>query len=205
MSCLNRAWLGLFISLAAIAIAMRSSTLVEIESNFLLNIHRNSTDSLDQVMLNINAIGGPKPVLGLTLVIAYFVFKRGDKLEAFTIPIVVGISGAINVALRAMFHWPRPELWHTLIYDHSFVYSFPGGHACLTASLAAAVNIALWDTRYRRQALTGGIVYCFVVAMTTLFLGVHYPMDILAGWISGFLVVSVLWSIISKLTGSLKA
>ena len=194
MSNLNRARLALLILFVAIAYLMRFNTIVGIESDILLDLHSHSTDSIDHTMLAVNAIGGPKPVLVAALLLAFIVFRKGDKREAVIIPFAVGISGALNVGMRALFHWPRPDLWRTLIYDHSFVYSFPGGHACLSASLATVVNMVLWRTRYRRLAVIGGIVYCLVVATTTLFLGVHYPMDILAGWISGFLVVSILWS-----------
>ena len=196
MRYLNRnrlALLSLFLLLVA---AVHNFTIVGLESDFLLWLHGHSTDSFDHVALNVNAIGGPKPVFVMALVFALSGFARTKKVEFLSAIPMLGMSAVLNLVLRDVLHRHRPDLWHTLIYDHSFIWSFPGGHACLAASLATAVNLILWETPYRRPVFIGGIAYCMVVAFTSVILGVHYPLDIIGGWISGFLVVSLSWSFI---------
>jgi membrane-associated phospholipid phosphatase len=198
MSNINRIRLSLLVLFVFLALTVRIFEIVSVESNLLLLIHRHSTDSFDHLMLNVNAIGGPKPVLVFSLIFAVLAFAKKKKMVAIAVPIIIGFSGVLNIGLRALLHRHRPELWDTLIYDHSFVWSFPSGHACLAASFATAVTLALANTRYQKIAFIGGIAYCLIVAVTTLVLGVHYPLDVIGGWISGFLVVSVVWSVFQR-------
>ena len=190
--------IALLILFVVLALTVRIYQIVALESNLLLLIHRHSSDSIDHMMLNVNAIGGPKPVLVYTVVFSIFAILKKMKFAALAVPISIGISGALNVGLRAVLHRHRPELWDTLIYDHSFIWSFPSGHACLAASFATALSLAFWETKYQKIALTGGIIYCLIVAITSVMLGVHYPLDILGGWLSGFLVVSTLWTLFQR-------
>jgi undecaprenyl-diphosphatase len=145
-------------------------------------------------MLAANAIGGPKPVFATGLAFSLVGFARTRNVDFLAAIPMVGTSAVLNLGLRAVLHRHGPDLWHTLIYDHSFIWSFPSGHACLAASLATAINFVMWETRFRRFVYIGGIGYCVFVANTSVILGVHYPLDIVGGWISGFLVVFALWS-----------
>ena len=196
MSNLNRTRLVLFVGLLVLAAVVRIYKIIALESDFLLWLHGHSTESFDHLVLNVNAIGGPKPVFAMALGFALIGFARTRKVEFLAAIPMLGMSAVLNLALRDVLHRHRPDLWHTLIYDHSFIWSFPGGHACLAASLATAINLILWETPYRRPVFIGGIAYCMVVAFTSVILGVHYPLDIIGGWISGFLVVSLSWSFV---------
>lgn len=60
--------------------------------------------------------------------------------------------------------------------------SFPSGHAMGSATLAAAVVMLLWRTRWRWPALVLGVCFAVWVGASRVYLGVHYPSDILAGW-----------------------
>lgn len=172
---------------------VRIPAVTDAEGKVLLAIHSMTTKGFERAMLNLNAIGGPKPIYAFAMCLAaYWLQKRRPDLTAFVV-VGCGLSGGLNLALRAAFHRHRPELWHTLIYDHSFVWSFPSGHSCLVATISSAVLIPMAASRTKTIATAIACAYCFVVAATTLVLGVHYPIDILAGWLSGWIVIYATW------------
>ena len=57
-----------------------------------------------------------------------------------------------------------------------------------SSALALALIILCWRTRWRWLALIGGAIYMIIIGLSRIYLGVHYPSDILAGW-----CVSLVW------------
>jgi len=83
---------------------------------------------------------------------------------------------------------------------HEAGYSFPSGHAMASAALGLALAVALWNSRWRWWGLVFAVVYIAFVGYSRLYLGVHYPTDILAGWlVSGVWVLAIALLIRSKL------
>jgi undecaprenyl-diphosphatase len=112
------------------------------------------------------------------------------KWQAFT-QVAFGIAGAalLNLILKTLFERDRPHLWQWIVHESS--YSFPSGHATMTAALAFTLMLLAWRTKYRYVAVVGGICYMILIGLTRMYLGVHYPTDILAGW-----CVSLAWVLI---------
>ncbi len=98
-------------------------------------------------------------------------------------------SSMINHTAKLVTHRMRPHLWESF-YPHPSDYSFPSGHAMSSMTLVATVVILTWGSRWCWFALIFGSVYAVSIAWTRLYLGVHFPSDILAGW-----MVSVAWAI----------
>ena len=73
-------------------------------------------------------------------------------------------------------------------------YTFPSGHAANTAALAAAAILIAWPTRYRTSAAIAGVGLVLVVGLSQLALGVHYPSDIVAGWLWAAAWAAFVWS-----------
>jgi undecaprenyl-diphosphatase len=67
-------------------------------------------------------------------------------------------------------------------------FSFPSGHAMQSMAVGAALVILLWETRWRYVALLLSASFVLAVGLSRIYLGVHYPSDILAGW-----AASVAW------------
>jgi membrane-associated phospholipid phosphatase len=61
-------------------------------------------------------------------------------------------------------------------------YSFPSGHAMGSATLGMALSILCWPTRWRGPVTVLSLVFVVLVGISRVYLGVHYPSDILAGW-----------------------
>jgi membrane-associated phospholipid phosphatase len=73
-------------------------------------------------------------------------------------------------------------------------YTFPSGHAANTAALAAAAILIAWSTRLRIAAVVAGVGFVLVVGLSQLALGVHYPSDIVAGWLWATAWAAFVWS-----------
>lgn len=91
-----------------------------------------------------------------------------------------GGSALLNVAAKLLFARMRPELWESAVHESS--YSFPSGHAMGSMTLALGVIVLLWDTRWRLPAVALGLLFALAVAGSRVWLGVHYPSDIMAAW-----------------------
>ena len=76
----------------------------------------------------------------------------------------------------------RPDLWLSITPETT--YSFPSGHAMASATLAMAIIMLCWPTRARWWVTIVAIVLAVLVGVSRIYLGVHYPSDILTGWIA---------------------
>jgi undecaprenyl-diphosphatase len=178
-----------------LAVLVRQAAVVDWESSLLLSLHSHTSHAFEEAMLNLNAIGGPKPVYAVIAISGLVWARRKQWRTAGFVVIGASVSGLSNLVLRDLLHRHRPELWHVLFYDHSFIWSFPSGHSCLAATVASSFAMPLRGKSSWPLALGLGLLYCFTVALTTLVLGVHFPLDVLAGWISGWLVMDLAWKV----------
>ena len=156
----------------------------------LNSVHGLSNHFLDAFMPVATDIGGVVGVVAITLIMtALFVYKN-ERRRALMVSITVAGAAGINLILKSVFERARPDLWETLVREPGF--SFPSGHAMASAALGAAIVVALWDSRWRWWAFTAATFYIVFVGFSRLYLGVHYPTDILAGWlVSGGWVMAV--------------
>ena len=79
-------------------------------------------------------------------------------------------------------------LWESIVPEHN--YSFPSGHAMGSMTLACVLVLLAWRTRARWAVLCAAAVFVVLVGMSRVYLGVHYPSDILAGW-----AAAIAWTI----------
>jgi membrane-associated phospholipid phosphatase len=149
-------------------------------------IHHLSSPLLDTLFVIITTLGSAAAVIvGLVLLVAYLL-RHNHRRDALFLATAVGGTAVLNVAFKLLFHRVRPTLWHQIVTETG--YSFPSGHAMISCSLALTIMILCWPTRWRRTAIIGGTVYFVLVGISRLYLGVHYPSDVLGGW-----CVSIAW------------
>jgi len=103
--------------------------------------------------------------------------RRGD---AFFWGLAVGGAALLNVAAKYSFGRSRPDYWLSIAPETTF--SFPSGHAMQTMALVAALVVLVWPTKARWPVLILGGSFVLLVGLSRVYLGVHYPSDIVAGW-----------------------
>ena len=176
---------------ASIAEGISNHETTAFDDSILLAIHMTSSTALDVLVSLLTEFGGLIGVVVLTAgAMALFAMRRKWRRAAMLGVTVAGAS-ALNLLLKVIFARSRPDLWDHIVTELS--YSFPSGHAMASMALAAGLVVATWNTQYRRAALIGGTGYVLIIAFTRLYLGVHYPTDIIAGW-----CVSIAWALAVK-------
>jgi undecaprenyl-diphosphatase len=150
------------------------------DTSLLLAIHARATPALDRLMLTLTTIGGPLPMATLAGAITLFLFWRRMVSNAAFFAAIVGGATLLNLTVKLIFQRHRPTLWPSIAPETD--YGFPSGHAMGSVALVAALVFLLWRTRWRWPVLVVGILFVFGVGLSRLYLGVHYPSDVLAGW-----------------------
>ena len=140
-----------------------------------------ATPWLDSSVVALTQLGGPIGVIVLTAGFTALLWMRNKR--RFAVQLAVGVGGAVllNVMLKTVFQRDRPQLWERIVTENS--YSFPSGHAMASAALAISTIVLFWPTKWRWPVLVAAVFYMLLIAFTRLYLGVHYPTDVLAGWL----------------------
>ena len=157
------------------------------------------TPLLDNVFLFITSLGNPSVLIPLCVIVTgYLAYsKKFDSLRFF----MLGVGGAalLNLILKAAFRRDRPALWQTLITETNF--SFPSGHAMASSAFIFCVIAMLWNTRWRLPSIIIGGFLLLLIGLSRLYLGVHYPSDVIAGWLGGDLWVLLVFVVLSRAYG----
>lgn len=153
-------------------------------------INAHASSALDAFFVIITQLGGVIVVTAVTLaLVGYFIYKR-DYLKSLLVAIGVGGATAIAFGLKALFERPRPDLWEWIVVETNF--SFPSGHATASSALALCLVIILWQTKWRYLVVVVASIYVILVGFSRLYLGVHYPTDIIGGWLLSVALVILL-------------
>jgi undecaprenyl-diphosphatase len=145
---------------------------------------------------------GSVAVLGIVsfVVVAYLLLAR-SRAEALLVLVAVLGGVTINSLLKIQFARPRPDLF--VPAAKVFTASFPSGHAALSAitymTLAALLARTTVNPRLRYYFVAVAVAITFMIGVSRVYLGVHYPTDVLAGWCIGSAWALICWAIMTRL------
>lgn len=145
------------------------------------------------------ALGGYGWLIFFTLATTGFLWlDRKGHLALFLLGSVAG-GYLVSTALKNVFQRPRPDF----VQHFSHVYnspSFPSGHSMNSAvvflTLGALVAMSLARRRLKIYVICVAMLISMLVGMSRVYLGVHYPTDVLAGWMAG-----LVWALLCALLG----
>lgn len=141
---------------------------------------------MHEMVRDITALGSFS-LLGLIVlgVCAYLYLARMRSAALFVLLSVLG-GTLLSTVLKMGYNRPRPDL---TTMSEQFTASFPSGHAMLSAVtfLTLGALLARFAPTRRLQVLSlgGALLLTLLVGLSRLYMGVHYPSDILAGWCLG--------------------
>ena len=150
-------------------------------------VHSLARAGFDRLFVLMSALGYAWGVVPVdALLVLGLGFRRRYREGVFAAVSIVG-SLLLNVAAKHSFGRARPDLWQSIAPAET-TYSFPSGHAMGSMTLALVVVMLCWSVRtpwgwnWRWPVTILGAVFVLLVGLSRIYLGVHYPSDILAGW-----------------------
>lgn len=145
-------------------------------------LHAQATPGLDRLMLFFSQAGAPRPMAAFFVAVLAILFFRHRRDDALFFAIAVAGAMILNFGAKLTFGRVRPDLWVSLAPETD--YSFPSGHAMGSMAVVAALVALTWGTRWRWPVAILGGLFVVLVGLSRLYLGVHYPSDVLTGWLA---------------------
>ena len=182
-----------FVALAAVGgFAMIADNVLEGETQrfdeaILSWVATHRTPALDQAALEITALGNTATLAVLVLAVSTFLWLTRHRLSVLLLFTALAGGAALNFLLKDVFARPRPSVveWGT----HVSTASFPSGHAM--SAMIAYASVAYLGGRleptWRMRVATWSLAALLILAIgaSRIYLGVHYPSDVLAGFVAG--------------------
>jgi undecaprenyl-diphosphatase len=153
----------------------------------------------EEAVRDITALGGFTLLTITTVVSVLLLMFHKRRREALIFGVTVVLAQISSELLKALYDRPRPGL----VAHGSIVYSqsFPSGHSALAAAtfFTLATVVASVETTKRTKALIFGMAITFVVmvGISRVYLGVHWPSDVLGGWALGASWALLAWVVLS--------
>ncbi len=156
---------------------------------------------LEEMGRDITALGGFTVLTLLTTVlVGYLLLARKARAALLVLGSVLG-AVALSYLLKDLFGRARPALVPHLVVVHSA--SFPSGHAMLSASVYLTLGALLARLQARlvlkAYALLCALLLSFLVGVSRVYVGVHWPTDVLAGWAAGGAWAALCWLVARRL------
>jgi undecaprenyl-diphosphatase len=147
------------------------------------------------VFRDITALGGAVVLIIMTLLILGYLWMSGRFRVAALITVAIAGGQALNLGLKHSFARERPDAALHLVDVRSS--SFPSGHSMASSIFYLTMGALLARTAKRRREKTyfvcSALLLTFLIGFSRVYLGVHYPTDVLAGWSAGTAWALVCW------------
>lgn len=182
---------GAFLVLCALGIFLKlgdriiDKEIIMFDTSILHWAYSIRTDMVTTIMKGFTFLGS-EIFLGSAIVIVILVLLKAHKKDAFLFSFILFFGIGLNLLLKALFQRPRPDL-HPLV--HESTYSFPSGHAMNSFVFYMALSYFIYrHSRNKKRSIGITLLLLVIVgfiSFSRIYLGAHYPSDVLAGYMGG--------------------
>jgi undecaprenyl-diphosphatase len=150
---------------------------------------------VELAMRDITSLGGGTVIVIITVVVVGFLLLQ-KNYNAMWLILIATIGGAlVGFGLKELVGRERPPMIFHLVYVSSL--SFPSGHSMISAVVYLTQAFLLSRIQKKKSIrvyiITVALVLTFLIGISRVYLGVHYPTDVLAGWSIGFAWAFLCW------------
>ncbi len=149
----------------------------------------------EEAMRDITSLGSTAVLVLIATASIIFLLLIGKRFEALLVLVAIGGGQLISSLLKLGIDRPRPDLVSHLA--HVQTLSFPSGHAMISAitylTLGALLASSVGGRVARIYILGLAVMTTLLVGVSRVYLGVHWPSDVLAGWCAGFAWSMTCW------------
>jgi membrane-associated phospholipid phosphatase len=177
----------LMLSLAEIHEEILEPDSVHMDGHIQNEVHEDATPGLTRVMFGLTWIGSPQALIPAVPLLAALLWWRRLRRAAVLLLISTAGAGALTTLLKLHFRRVRPDLPWAFVHEPSF--SFPSGHSVFAVVLYGTLMYLglrhlrrMWE-RVAVVAAAGTLM--FGIGYSRIYLGVHYPSDVAAGYFVG--------------------
>lgn len=184
------------IGFSCMAILISRQKIVSFDSAVISFIQGLESALLTDIMKFFTFIGSTVSVAVLAMIALFFLYiVLGHRSELILLAASVLGSNLLFITLKLFFQRARPDLYRLIEVSG---YSFPSGHATNACTLYGILAFLLWrhiPTRLGRTVLViSSIMIILTIGISRIYLGVHYPSDIIGGYcISAFWLTMLIW------------
>lgn len=151
--------------------------------------------ALTGIMRDITSLGGATFVTLTTLIVAVYLLLQKKKRSLMLVLLATLGGGLLESLLKMLIARQRPGPMFQLMPEYS--HSFPSGHSMMSAVVYLSIAVLLARIQKRRiiriYVVIVALFLTFIIGVSRVYLGVHYPTDVLAGWSLGLAWASFVW------------
>jgi len=156
---------------------------------------------LKDALIDVTSLGSTTVLTLVTVIALVYLLLANKPRTALLVTAAIGGGRLVEVLMKLGFGRARPTIVPQLVTEHSL--SFPSGHAMLSAitylTLGALLAHAQREWRMKLFILATGIILTLLIGVSRVFLGIHWPTDVLAGWTAGAAWALAFWLVNRKL------
>ena len=186
------------LAFAVVALAIERGATASLDLAATEALHALTRTGLTWAMVIATSVAEPVMAIALTLFVGWLALRRYDGRAGALGLLQLLLSAAITFALKHLFHRARPALFGGPIEAG---FSFPSWHA--TASVAVFGFLALLLMRIFPRARValgiGAALLAFTIGLSRIYLGAHWPTDVLAGYLVGWILLLIGAALLERL------
>jgi undecaprenyl-diphosphatase len=202
------AWIAVLgIAFFALALLVHTGQTAGFDRHFLLSLRTGDNHDpigpwwIEWLFHALTRLGNWYVVLGVAGAVIAWLIYQAKQATAFLVAVTTGGQSLVNEILKWIFDRARPDLVAHGVETSST--SFPSGHAMAAAAVYLTLAALLVRTQKSRAAkiaiISAAVLIAVLIGISRIYLGVHWPTDVIGGWLAGAAWALICWEIARKL------